>query len=133
MCSRKSSALAIMALAAAISPCPSSAQPAGAAYRKVYCGDIIQGYVPLGQSIETSGHIWYLPTGVFLLPNLISAQNPLVIDVSAMPAENRTRLLTCRASALYVGGCDTLIWGDTGLVDGRRGIFAHEIDIQAGP
>jgi hypothetical protein len=135
MCARPSLAFAIMTLATVLSPCPSSAQPSksgDAAYRRVYSSDVIMGYVSPGQLIETSGHIWFRQTGVFLNVNAPSAHVPLLIDVSAVPAEKRTSWAACAAPEQGLGGgCEAVIRGKTGLIAGRRGIFAHAIEIQA--
>ena len=99
----------------------------------MYSGDIIMGHMSPGQLIETSGHIWFRQTGVFLNVNQPSAHVPLLIDVSAVPAEKRTNWAACAAPEQGLGGgCEAVIRGMTGLIDGRRGIFAHEIEIQAG-
>jgi hypothetical protein len=130
MWSKLGLALATVFFAAALCACPSWGQPvepASAAYRKVNTSDIIQGYVQPGESIETTGHVSFLSTGVFLLPNRISAQLPLVLDVSAISPENRTNWAACVATELRVGGCEASIRGRTGLINGRRGIFASEI------
>ncbi|MGC1863956.1 MAG: hypothetical protein WA733_23270 [Methylocystis sp.] len=94
----------------------------------------MMGYVPLGTLVETRGHLWYFrQAGVFLNVNAASARYPLVIDVTAVSAEQRKSLSVCLApdGSFWGGGCSALIRGKTGLINERRGIFAHEIEIQA--
>jgi hypothetical protein len=121
-------------LATVHSPCPIIAEPLGSqsvVYRNVYSGDIMMGYVPLGTLVETRGHLWYFrQAGVFLNVNAASARYPLVIDVTAVSAEQRKSLPLCLApDGSWSGGCAALIRGKTGLINERRGIFADEIEI----
>ena len=101
-------------------------------YRLVYVGDIIMGYVPDGELIETSGHIWFRESGALLNVSAPSAHVPLRVDVSAVPVDQRTKWAACFASGQgFGGGCQAVVRGRTAVVEGRRGVFAREIEIQA--
>ena len=131
---RQRLSFAMVMLATVHSPCPIIAEPLGSqsvVYRNVYSGDIMMGYVPLGTLVETRGHLWYFrQAGVFLNVNAASARYPLLIDVTAVSAEQRKSLPLCLApDGSWSGGCAALIRGKTGLINERRGIFADEIEI----
>ena len=109
---------------------PSSAQPEE--YRNVNVGEIIMGYVPDGTLVRTGGHVWFREAEVLLNVNVPSAHVPLRVDVSGVPVGRRTEWAACLAPGQDLGGgCGAVVRGRTGMVDGRRGIFAQGIEIQA--
>lgn len=100
-------------------------------YQRVYSGDIIMGYVPAGQSIETSGYLWFSDAGVFLNVGRASAHVPLIVDVSRLPPAQRVQIqIACSAAAAgRSGGCDVTIRGHTATVGSRHAVLAEDIDL----
>jgi len=99
-------------------------------YERASSNDIILGYVPDGRWVETRGHLWLSPAGVFLNFNLPSAMVPLRIDVTNVAPDTISQLKTeCSAPRQFDGGCNAIVRGQTATMSKRRGIVAHEIRI----
>jgi hypothetical protein len=114
-------------LALAAGPALHAQQPA---YKQVSSGEIIQGYVPDGEWVETNGHFWLSPGGIFLNFNLPSAMVPLRIDVANVSPDSVSRLKAeCSAPRQFDGGCNAVVRGQVGMVGNRKGIMAREIEI----
>jgi hypothetical protein len=102
-------------------------------YKKVYSGDILPGYVPEGQLIETEGYLWVSSNGVFFNVAALSARWPLIIDVTEVPADMLAKVKSGCASERpsFTSGCQAVVRGRVGKIrDGggdRRGIFATSI------
>jgi hypothetical protein len=106
---------------------------AGAAeYRPIFCGDIIMGYVPLGERLETEGWLWSFEDKIFLKPNQPSAMAPLTIDVGKLSGETVARIkVDCTANDIGTSaGCAAVVRGRYVLVVGKRGLVAEEIRFQ---
>lgn len=100
-----------------------------AEYRPTFCGDIIMGYVPLGERVETEGWLWSFKDEIFLKPNQPSAMAPLTIDVGTLSAETVARIKAeCTANYIATSaGCPAIVRGRHVLVVGKRGLLADEI------
>ena len=101
-------------------------------YRPTFCGDIIMGYVPLGERVETEGWLWSFKDEIFLKPNQPSAMAPLTIDMGTLSAETVARI-KANCTANYIGtsaGCPAIVRGTHVLAVGRRGLLAEEIRFQ---
>jgi hypothetical protein len=103
-----------------------------AEYRPTFCGDIIKGYVPLGERVETEGLLWSFKDEIFLKPNQPSAMAPLTIDVDTLSAETVARIkANCAANCIGTSaGCPVIVRGTHVLAVGRRGLLAEEIRFQ---
>jgi hypothetical protein len=100
-----------------------------AEYKPTFCGDIIMGYVPLGQRLETEGWLWSFEDEIFLKPNQPSAMPPLAIDVGSLSGETVARI-KADCTANYIGtsaGCPATV---RGRVIGKREFLAEEIRFQ---
>jgi hypothetical protein len=117
----------VFLLVLAAGAAPQAQQPT---YERFSSGEIIQGYVPDGEWVETSGHFWISPSGIFLNFNLPSAMAPLLIDVANVAPDSVSQLRAeCSASRQFDGGCPAVVRGQVGLVGNRKGIMAREIEI----
>ena len=131
---RRREFLGIFGGAVASWPLITRAQPGE--YRKVHSGDIVPGYVPDGQLIETDGYLWVSATGVFLNVDPISARPPLFVDASGVPLEMLAKIrAACTAERPSLsGGCRVVVRGRVGNRGDRNrpGIFATFIAVQPG-
>ena len=95
-------------------PLAARAQPTE--YKKVYSGDILPGYVPDGQLIETEGYLWVSPTGVFLNVAPMSARPELFVDVDGVPLDMfaKVRMACTSEGPSLTGGCRVLVRGRVG-------------------
>ena len=101
-------------------------------YKKVAIGEIMEGHVPDGELIETTGYLWVSSTGVFLNVNPPSARWPLFIDVVNVPLDMFAKVQTACTSERpsLDAGCQAVVHGRAGRAierDGRRAIFASSI------
>ncbi len=116
-----------LVLSLATGPALQAQEPA---YKRISSNEIIQGYVPDGEWVETSGHLWVSPHGVFLNFNRPSAMVPLRIDVTNVAPDSASRLKAeCSAPRQFDGGCNALVRGRVGAVGDRKGIVAREIQV----
>jgi hypothetical protein len=101
-------------------------------YQRVGSNDIILGYVPDGEWVETAGHAWQSPDGVFLSVNRASAMVPLRIDTANLASDNVGRLKAeCSAPRQFDGGCDVIVRGQVKRVGSERSVVAREIQIRS--
>jgi hypothetical protein len=115
-------------LAGSVLGLPLAAQPVE--YKKVYSGDILPGYVPDGQLIETEGFLWVSSRGVQFNVDPVSARAPLIVDVAGVPpdmlAKVKAACTTERPS--LTSGCRTVVRGRVSKIRidayDRRAIFA---------
>jgi hypothetical protein len=109
----------------------SASQAPAQVYKRTGSNEIIQGYVPDGEWVETTGHAWQSPHGVFLNFNLPSAMVPLRIDIANVAPDSVARLKAeCSAPRQFDGGCDAVVRGQVTTIGGRKGIVAREIQIR---
>ena len=101
---KESLAFAICSIALSMQAPLSVAQPSE--YRKTHSGDIISGYVPEGEAVETSGYLWFSEMDAFLNVARPSARAPLLIDVGLPPE---------KWSSLKYG-----LWPDGGLKNAEK-------------
>jgi hypothetical protein len=126
----------IAGLAGAMS-LPIAATAQSSEYKKVYSGDILPGYVKVGELIETDGYLWVSSTGVFLNVAPMSARLPLFVDVSGLPVDMlaKVRSVCTSESPSMTGGCLAVVRGRVGnrrVGDSERpGIFATFIAPQS--
>ena len=100
-------------------------------HKKVGSNDIILGYVPEGEWVETTGHAWHSASGVFLNFNRPSASVPLRIDIANVAPDSVARFKAeCSAPRQFDGGCDAIVRGQVTKVGGEKGIAAREIQIR---
>lgn len=105
--------------------------PSGSfSYRDVYLGDIILGYVPSGERIETTGDLRWTGSQLLLGVSPASAMVPLVVNVSALPAEQIETLHQRCAAARGRPGCTIKIRAQVGTVEDGRGLIAHAIELR---
>ena len=121
-------AAATTSLLASFAPSAASAETI---YRRVHAGDIIMGYVPAGEPIETSGYFWFSDGAAFLNVARPSAHVPLMVDVTRLPPQKKAKAQSACASTtgLNGGGCQLTIRGVTAMVSGRRAVLASDIDL----
>jgi len=125
---REAGAAIVLFLLGAMLGSPLAAQDVE--HKKVNARDILPGYVPDGQLIETQGYLWVSATGVFFNVNAVSAMAPLVIDVTEVPADILAKVKSDCASEQprLTGGCQAVVRGRVGKMRlgdyDRRGIFA---------
>src|SRR4051794_38987237 len=106
----------------------SKAQPP--MYRPVNSSDLLGGYIRNGEWIEVDGHAWYSDQGVFFNAAQPSARVPIRVDVANVDPENSRRLQSeCRSPDQFRGGCWVVIRGQTGMLGGRQGILAKDVQI----
>jgi hypothetical protein len=106
---------------------PDAAAPV---YRPVNSAELLGGYIPDGEWIETSGHVWFTDAGIFFNFNRVSARYPMRVDIGhADPIEVHRLRSECSSPGQFEGGCWMVIRGQTGKVGDRRGIFAREMRI----
>jgi hypothetical protein len=99
-------------------------------HKDVGSNDIILGYVPDGEWVETTGHAWQSPDGVFLNVNRPSAMVPLRIDIANVAPDSVARFKAeCSAPRQFEGGCDAVVRGQVTTVRGGKGILARELHI----
>jgi hypothetical protein len=109
----------------------SASQAPAQVYKGVGSNDIILGYVPDGEWVETTGHAWQSPDGVFLNFNRASAMVPLRIDIANVAPDSIARLKAeCSAPRQFDGGCNAVVRGQVTTVGGGKGIMAREIQIR---
>lgn len=99
-------------------------------YRNVYLGDIIQGYIQSGERVETTGDLRWTGSQLLLGVSPASAMVPLVVNVSALPAEQIEALRQGCAATTGRPGCRINIRAQVGTVEDRRGLIAHAIEGQ---
>ena len=108
-----SAALALFVFGLALN-LPLGAQPGE--YKKVYSGDILPGYVPEGQLVETDGYLWVTSTGVLLNVDPISARWPLFVDVAGVPPDMLAKVKAACTSERpsLTAGCRAVVRGRVG-------------------
>jgi hypothetical protein len=115
-------------VAGAVLGAPLVAQPVE--HKKVYSGDILPGYVPEGQLIETEGFLWVSSRGVQLNVDPVSARAPLIVDVAGVPPDMLAKVkATCATEQpSLTSGCRAVVRGRVGKIRlndyDRRAIFA---------
>jgi hypothetical protein len=101
-------------------------------YRSVNSADLLGGYIPNGEWIEATGHVWFSDKGVFFNFNLPSARVPMLVDVANVDPENIRRLKsTCGSPDQFSGGCRATIRGQVGRLDHRQDILMQDQGILA--
>jgi hypothetical protein len=101
-------------------------------YRPVNSADLLGGYIPDGEWIEATGHVWFSDKGVFFNFNLPSARVPMLVDVANVDPENIRRLKSaCGSPDQFSGGCLATIRGQVGRLDHRQDILAQDQGIRA--
>ena len=102
-----------------------------AIYRPIESADLLGGYIPNGESVETTGHAWFSDKGIFFNFNRPSARVPMGIDVANVDPENIRRLQPeCGSPDQFRGGCWVRIRGQTGMLgDHRQGILARDVQV----
>ena len=110
----------------------SASQAPAQVYKTAGSNDIILGYVADGEWVETTGHAWQAPDGVFLNFSRVSAMVPLRIDIANVPSDLAGRLKAeCSAPRQFDGGCDVVVRGQVAKVAGESGSVAREIQIRS--
>jgi hypothetical protein len=103
-------------------------------YRPVNTSDLLGGYIRNEEWIEVDGHVWFSDQGVFFNADQSSARVPIRVDVVNVNPENSRRLQSeCGAPDQFRGGCWVVIRGQTGMLGGRQGILARDVQIIARP
>ncbi len=109
----------------------SASQAPAQVYMEAGSNNIIQGYVPDGEWVETTGYAWQSPAGVFLNFNRLSAMAPLRIDIANVAPDSVARFKAeCSTPRQFDGGCEAVIRGQVTTEGGRKGIAAREIQIR---
>lgn len=100
-------------------------------YRPVDSADLLGGYIPNGEWVETAGHAWFSDKGIFFNFNQPSARVPIRVDVANVDPENIRRLKSeCGSPDQFSGGCRVRIRGQTGMLgDHRQGILARDVEV----
>ena len=100
-------------------------------YRPVNSADLLGGYIPNGEWIETTGHVWFSDKGVFFNLNPTSARVSMLVDVANVDPGNIRRLKsTCGSPDQFSGGCQVTIRGQVGRLDTQhQGIRARDIQV----
>jgi hypothetical protein len=117
-------------------PSPPSVVAQPAEHKKVYSGDILAGYVPVGQLIESEGYLWVSSTDVLFNAAVMSAQAPLIIDVAGVPPDMLAKVkAACTTERPSVtAGCQAVVRGRVGKIRiddyEHAGIFATFIAFQ---
>jgi hypothetical protein len=107
-------------------------KPQAPTYRPVNSADLLGGYIPNGEWIEATGHVWFSDKGVFFNFNLVSARVPMLVDVANVDPENIHRLKsTCGSPNQFSGGCWATIRGQVGRLNKRQNIVAQDRGILA--
>jgi hypothetical protein len=108
----------------------STSQAPAQAYKAVGSNDVILGHVTDGEWVETTGHVWQSPDGVFLNFSRASAMVPLRIHIADVASDSVARLKAeCSAPRQFAGGCDAVVRGQVTAVGGQKGIAAREVEI----
>jgi len=99
-------------------------------YRPVNSSDLLGGYIPNGEWIETAGHAWFSDKGVFFNVNQPSAHVPIRVYVANVDPENSRRLKSvCGSPNQFSGGCRVTIRGQTGMLGDRQGLLARDVQV----
>jgi hypothetical protein len=105
-----------------------------AKYRRASSSDLIGGTIPVGEWVETAGHLWLSDRGALLAVAIPSAMVPARVDIANVaPAAVERFKAACSAPDQFRGGCSATVRGQTAMLDGRHGLVAHEIEFTPVP
>jgi hypothetical protein len=88
--------------------------------------------VSVGEFVEAKGYAWITPGGsrAFVNFNEPSARVPTSVDLTNVPVEVLNRFKAeCSKLPRFPGGCAVIMRGQTGMIENKIGLFAHEIEI----
>ena len=100
--------------------------------REINTGDLIQGYVPEGTVVVTTGHLAYVNQQALLNPAMPSAMMPAIVDMTRLPPSHRDQVQAqCAAAQITSGGCRAKVQGQVQQIDARPGLIATDIEFLA--
>ena len=104
-----------MAIAFGLANAAVAALAQSPAYRQVWGGDFLQGYVADGELIEIRGHGWSDGPDFFYKINIPSAMPPALVDLAGIDAAIQRRLRSeCASKGQFGAGCQVVILGKAG-------------------
>ncbi len=99
-------------------------------YRPVSSGELLDGRVRDGDSIEVAGHAWLTEKGMFFNASEMSARGSMEVDVANVSSATVGRLKAdCSAPGRFGGGCRVTLRGQPARRAGRQVFVGAEVEI----